>query len=74
MDGRQFCGLEFWEPTYCTDDARLAAASWSQTRARQQVISVMESPRGTVRGLWGLVGWEEMERGREKRRGGESER
>ena len=48
MEGRQPCGLEFWEPTYCTDEARPAEASWSQTRARQQVISVMESPRGTV--------------------------
>jgi hypothetical protein len=43
----QFCGLLVMEPTNSMELERLAATRESQTRGRQQVISVMESPRGT---------------------------
>lgn len=43
----QLCGLLVMEPTKSTCEVRSSAASMSQTRARQQVISVMESPKGT---------------------------
>lgn len=45
---RQFCGLFVMEPTKSTCPARPAAESWSQTYDRQHVISVMESPKGTL--------------------------
>lgn len=47
-------GLLVMEPTKSTSEVRDSAASMSQTRARQQVISVMESPKGTgcVSGGW----------------------
>ena len=55
--GLQFCGLLFCDPTYCTLSASPAAASWSHTSARQQVISVILSPRGTGRcQQWSLLG------------------
>jgi hypothetical protein len=44
----QFCVLSVIEPTNCTLLVRPAAAKLSQTIARQQVISVILSPRGTV--------------------------
>jgi hypothetical protein len=52
LEDAQFCGLEVLEPTNWMRVERLAVTRASQTRGRQQVISVMESPRGTgcVRG------------------------